>query len=212
MILANVVERLTRTVSGAIATDESRWDWDYVLSLIDSASAWAKSEHFRKNKAIPSQWAYTFEVPYNKDYQNDDCVTKYPISEYIVLPEGFNGILQIKAEKGTPYTIYNSRNIFNNVCNSPQLNPTASKGGACYIDGNVVCIASNDTPDKLLVNGLFVNVLSDQTFNQDFDTYPITDDLMWMMGTYIIKQYMGDAAIRPIDKVDTGNERILMKQ
>jgi hypothetical protein len=197
MLINQLVEILTRTVSSALQTDQSRFDNDYVLALIDVAASWAKGEKFKKEKNLPNQWYYTKYVKYDPSVQDSDDYKRFEIPQTIVLPYGFSSISTITGTEGNTVPIYKTKaEYLSQVCH-PLLG-TRTKTDTAVVNGNFVEMYGTTAFKRIEVTGLFTNILNDPTFNPLHDQYPITEELVWLMNTFIIQQYLNTASIRPI--------------
>lgn len=198
MLVEELSELVIRPVSAAIRTDEDRWDIDYVIDIIDVAAAWAKSEKFKTQRNIPEQWFYTKTITRNPLIQEDNYYTIYEIPEMIVLPFGFSGISYVRGSNGKTLPLYKTMAEYLNAKDNPNLGDKKDKDVAVIV-GNTIRIYGTSVIKNIEVCGLFTNLLADNNFNLRFDDYPVTRDLVWLINTFIINQYMNTGAIRPVN-------------
>ena len=198
MLLKAISERLIKSVS-VLATNQDRWDMDYIYDLVDSAAAWAKQEKFKKEKNVPEQWTYEYTIPYDLNQQDDDCYTTYPLPPHLTLPYGFDGITMVRGKKGTPMQFYASITTYENTRLHPFFNKSVP---AAFVDGDKIKTVNIDL-GEIKVKGLFTRIMDDPNFNPFYDELPVTEDLVYLMGTYIINQYLNPASIRPVPEINT---------
>lgn len=199
MLVPAIIESLIRTVS-VLRTSHDRYEYDHILDLVEDAAAWAKQEKFKKEHDVPEQWKYTYELPYLLTEQNDDCYTSYFLPPYLTLPDGFSGITSVRGSKGgNIIRLCPSRDFYENTQQHPLFN---NGEPVSFIEGKYLK-TKNVALGTVKVTGLFTRILENKLFNPDFDDYPVTNDLLWLMRTYITNQYLNPMAVRPVPEVNT---------
>lgn len=199
MFLKAITERLIRTVS-VLATNQDRYDDSLIADLIEQGGAWAKQEKFKKEKSIPEQWTYEYTLPYVQAEQDpESCYTTYWLPPFLTLPYGANGISSVRGKKGAPIRVYENSTTFENTRLLPLFN---NKRPVAFVEGNTLKTLNIDLGD-VKVRGLFTRLLDDPNFNPNYDEINITEDLMWLISTYIINQYMNTMSIRPTPSINT---------
>jgi hypothetical protein len=206
MLIREIAERIINTVS-VLKTNQDRWDEDFIISLVDSAAAWAKQEKFKKEKSIPEQWTYEYTLPYVQSEQDSEsCYTTYWLPPFLTLPYGANGISSVRGKKGAPIRVYENSTTFENTRLLPLFN---NKKPVAFVEGNTLKTLNIDLGD-VKVRGLFTRLLEDPNFNVDFDEFTITQDLLWLMSSYITAQVTDKMSIRPVP--ETNNQSMQNQQ
>jgi hypothetical protein len=203
MTVEQLAELVIRPVSASIRTDEDRFDIDYVLAIIDVAAAWAKGEKYKKDRQIPNEWLYTKHLTYNKFLQESTDYITFEIPRKINI-DG-TSITLVKGEKGREIPIYKSLAEYLGLTNHPFFKFKGNEQVA-VIDGKKLRIYGYQALKNIEVKGLFTDILNDSEYNLIFDEYPITEDIVWLINTFIINQYTNTGKIRPVDMISDGRD------
>lgn len=204
MLQAQIAERLVRTVSGGITTDEDRWDYDFVMSIMDSMLATAKQKWITQYRRIPSQWFASFTVLFDSEIQDDDGTTdyrKFPVPSAIVFPQGFSAINVGSANKN----FYQKFNSWTDVDSVRSHRLFANSKGVLIADGFAYVWAPTDI-DRIFVSECVANLNDLDTFNPDFDDYRVTDEIVAMAEQEMTKKYLVYIAQKKPDLVSNGKE------
>jgi hypothetical protein len=210
-LLGQIAERLERSVSAAIATDDSRWDYDFVMNVMDSVIASAKIAYVEKYRKIPGEWMYAYQVNYDETIQDtqtaDDgsvipsCYKKFPVPNAIRFKQGFSAI-NIGTRAGEFMRKYNSWTELNAMSKHELFR---NKKGV-LISGNSAFVWSSMDIDAIFVEACVANLTDLETFNPDFDDYRVTEDILVMAEDIMNKKYLIYMAQRRPDLVSDSKD------
>ena len=207
MLQAQVYERLVRTVSAGMATDEDRWDYDFIISIADSMLAWAKQQWQVKFRRLPSQWFYTYEVPFNEDLQDDLCYKRFPVPNAIIFPAGFTA-LNIGTRDGEFFNKYNSRIEMDNK----RKHKLFQKKNGVLVEGNWAYVWTEMEIDAITVSACVANLNELDVFNPDFDDYRVTDEVLVMAEQEMKRKYMDFMAQKMPDLISNSKDTVTPQQ
>ncbi len=183
MILTKLVETIIRTPSGGIMTDENKLDRDFIAANIHQASATAKIKWYETKGSIHDMWFQRYIPPYETPLQTTgDCMAQFRCPQTINLGtcrDGFEYVGTPDGRKAFPWlgpggmeTVYANH-------------PVSNRRGRVtwrweYNEGGygVIKLYGRKNLSSILVKGIFANPLDIPTFRQEFDQYPITEELI----------------------------------
>lgn len=183
LTLRQRVEKLERLPSGGIITDENRYDYQYMVSILNTARAVALSMIWRTTKRI-NPICYQKHYPkYEQQLQLDPaCYVRFSVPQVISLQgssygDNSDGFLYVGDTSGrTGYRKIKDRGELSTINQHRFMKANGRYMGYLY-DGSLslVEIWGNPELETILVNGLFMNPLDCNTYNADFDNYPLDD-------------------------------------
>ena len=222
MLTDDILDRFQRIVGGGITTDESRWDFDYLFTLLNTYSRQFLIEWFNgskiqaANRSIPNQYVQEYFAEYDESFQDkgtDYVKFKVPISISI------NGNTDGIRFSGT-YT-KTDKFDFSNVCAISrvkdahelsmlmQIRFTANriKNGLKTVvlydnaetDGGmgIAKVYGNTMLKNLYIRVVAKNPADIPTWNRDFHDYPMADNHLDQIEQRIMQKLMPQKAQIP---------------
>jgi hypothetical protein len=185
LTLRERVEKLERLPAGGIITDESRYDFEYMVSLLNAARQVALSFQWKLTKRIPYICYQKHYPRYESDMQQDiQCFVRFCVPDAINLwgqgvgenTDGFVYVGDVSGKRG--YAKITDRGQLSTL-NQHRFMKNNGRYMAFMFDAPVGAMEIYGNPDlrKLLINGLFSDPRDCNTYNVDFDPYPIDDQL-----------------------------------
>ncbi len=216
MTIVEIAERVERLMEAGQSTDEGLLDHLYTYSVIHDARSAVLRADFVKTKRWSHQAYQTFYPEFETYYQNSVCYTRFN------LPTGF--IQANASQDGLVYfgsdgvQIYESQN-FDRIKSRAELmdflnNSRTNKFDtpAVLIEGLVATVLSkNNLAENLMVVGVLDNPLALETFNEEKDAYPISDDMLVQLYDVIKRGTMDKVYSRPPDYISSSNPVIPTK-
>lgn len=92
MTLPELYQRIATLPSGGMLSDENRFDYGFVYSLIHTASAQAKRAEFMRTKKPHPAWFFPYYPDFNSLAQIDGCFYRFKIPQIIALDARQTGV------------------------------------------------------------------------------------------------------------------------
>jgi hypothetical protein len=204
MTLPEIYERIAALPTGGYITVDSRLNKGYVYSLIHSARAFIVGERWKQFGKIPPIYYQPFTPEYN-GYSQDSgmCYTKfYNVPDIIALDGRSSGLGFVGGEG----TICQFREISSrSAWASFKAHRTASHTDKAYVlfsQSGECEVWSKQPIENMTFNAIFSDPTQVNTFNVDFDSYPMDVSDIPKMETYLLQGSMGLVYKTPIDRVN----------
>jgi hypothetical protein len=196
--LREIADEIIRAKEGGISVDESKYDLQYIYSLIHQARAQAIFTFWQKTKRVNNSWTQKFIATYAKDLQDNNCCVKFEAPSAISLDNKMDGFLYIgtvdwncayrKVESRSKNASFNKYRYTRNNTNIPRV---------LYSDGFLE-VWGNTFIRELQVDGIFNNPTSVPTFSVDYDEYPCDSALLEQIKVILLNQDL-KPQVGPID-------------
>lgn len=206
-------ERIVRLMSGAIATDESRLDDDYLYSVIHDARAFVLRQDFIKYRRWSPSALQNFYPDYDTYIQDSLCYTRFLLPTPFIQGNAVSdGLVFCGASGEKIFSIRNfwrikSRNELSDFLKNPTMTPATGRYVGVLTEGLTLTMVSKETIKYPLVSAVFDNPTLLPTYNLRKDNYPISADLSQLMENYILATTMNPAYSRPVDKLSNTQEQ-----
>lgn len=197
MTLPEIKDSTERFLGGfGIFTDESRWDGLYMESLIHKYSRMAIVMQFAKNKRVNPIWSQQLILDFSEGLQDDNCLVKFPMPQFIQLDNERGGIIYAGTIEGNcQVRVANTRQdlilaqTHRNAKNTTRI---------LYSDGYLE-VYGNAMLEELRIDAIFLDPTQVTTYNKLKDDYPLNNELVPDMQKLLF-QYEGQFMLQ--GKVD----------
>jgi hypothetical protein len=186
MTLIETIESLAKMPSGAIFTDENRYDQLYLISIANKFRAAVVRKDYQINKRINPITYQRYYPRFVQMEQYEWCFYRFKCPAPINLDDmsnGFRFVGTINSSKN--FDIIKNRGELSTFLNHPILSPTSGRNICALYDGTTgyweIYAKDNKLPKRFVVEMLQQNPLDNPEFNLDFDQYPISQDLYMEM-------------------------------
>jgi len=186
MTLIETIESLAKMPSGAIFTDENRYDQLYLISIANKFRAAAIRKDNQINKRINTISYQRFYPRYVEQEQYEWCFYRFKCPAPINLDDisnGFRFIGTINSSK--TFSVIKTRGELSTFFNHPVMSPSNSSNICALYDGTTgyweIYAKDNKLPKRFVVEMIMYNPLDCPEYNMDFDDYPISEDLRMEM-------------------------------
>lgn len=205
MTLPEIYERLASLPSGGYITVDTRFNKQYMYSMIHSARAFIIGERWKQFGKIPPVYYQSYKPTYEVLSQDaDSCYAKfYNVPDIIALDGRATG-LGFVGGNGTlcQFREVSSRSAFASM----QSHTTMKKGrGKIYVlvlGGGEIEVYSDLGVEDIMLNAIFADPTKVDTYNVDYDDYPMDVSDIPKMETYLMQGSMGLVYKTPIDRVN----------
>ena len=213
LTLRERVEKIQREVAAGIITDESRYDYPYMVSLYNTGRAIALSMQWKATKRI-NPICYQKHYPkFELDLQLDNCIVRFRVPQVISLQgssygETTDGDMYVGDVSGrTSYRKIRDRVELSTI-NGHRFMKANGRYMGYMFDGamGVVEVFGNPDLEKLFVNGIFMNPEDCNTYNVDVDNYPIDDFTADLVEKAIFQSTTSIIASGKPDYIDNGTD------
>lgn len=198
MTLNQFYEKIIRRLSLGIATDENRWDRDYIISKANDARAVVARADFIQTRRWHPQLIQRVRPKYEQLYQTNVCVTRFklptPLIQADQLGDGFISCgSDILDEDSNPYAFKQLRRMKTRMeLHDLMMHPVSSKVmfPAILIENTNVEIYSKNVIYKPVLYGVFYEPQNVRGFRPDVDEYLITGEMTQAAEDFIYKQFI----------------------
>lgn len=180
------VEEIQRRPSGGLITDENRFDYGYVVSIINDMRADVIVNKFKDRGSINDAWLQTYILEYDANIQEDPncyidfkCYSPINVSserdgfEYVGTPDGaFNFP---RYGRGGGNTNYSKHRLLS------KLDEVTWRYMVDEYGQNTIRVFNNPDIETIMVKELLNNPMDAPNFREDFDDYPVTNDIWQIM-------------------------------
>jgi len=209
MILPEIRESVIRTVSSALATDEDRYEPDYIDAIIHQYRAEAIAIIWQRDKRVDSNWTQQFIAVHNKDLQDDPVFVKFACPPVISLDKKTDGALFVGSIDGhISYRKVTSRAELANNDLHRFIKSGSRTLKALYSDGFWE-IHGDPLIKDLRIDGVFADPTDIPTFNTEVDEYPLDDKTLVLMKKLILLSETAPMASSEPDRVSDSTDKIL---
>ena len=207
------VEKVQRLVGAAIITDESRYDYPYMVSLYNTGRAIALAMIWKASKRL-NPICYQKHYPrFEQDLQTDDCIVRFRVPQIISLQgasygDSTDGDMYVGDVSGrTSYRKIRDRGELSTINGHRFMKANGRYMGYMH-DGamGLVEIFGNPDLEQLFVNGIFMNPEECNTYNVDKDNYPIDDFAADLVEKAIFQSVTSIVASGKPDYIDNGTD------
>ncbi len=211
MTLVELVDVTERFLSNTgVATDESKWDALYLENLIHRYSRMAITQYYAQAKNINPIWAQRFDLVYDKDFQEGDCLVKFKVPSILILGNTQTGLIYFGNRTGICTFRFVKTRAELAMYGGHRFTNRSKIIRALYTEG--VLEERNDTMlQNAFVDMVGLNPTDFPTFNRKSSQYPISEDLIPLMHQLMWKNEGQLLSLRPVDgnpnKVDDNNTR-----
>lgn len=206
MTLAEFRSQVIRLPSGGILTDESRFDFLDIDAEIHFARAVVIPAFYSKTKRISGEWLQTFVATYDQNIQESNDYVIFDVPRGIPLDVMRDGYLYIGDTAGD--TAYRRVNNLAELVNYNQHRITKinnNRPKVLYSEGRMK-VYGNTMIKELRIDGIIADPTEILTYNQDFDNYPISEDLIQPVRDYLLQKSLGIEIQRKNDTVSDSQE------
>lgn len=182
MKLTDLIEIVIRTPSGGIMTDENKLDRDFTALNIHQASATSKIKWYEQKGSVHDLWYQTFVPHYEPLLQTtDDCLAIFQCPPVINLSSCQDGFGYVGTQDGL--------HAYRRWGQGPMQamyagHPVTNRMGVIYYwweyENGMPLLKTKGRKNLQppLVRGIFANPLDVPTFREEYDQYPITEELI----------------------------------
>lgn len=207
MTLDQIVQRVISLPQGAVLTDETRFGFPYVITLINTARAQVIQGIYFKNKRIHPACYQTYYADYDADLQEDDpCVVKFKCPASINLDsnsDGFRYVGQVDGKKG--FRRVTTRAFLSTYNQHPLMQVQGGNfTAAMWSAPDSIWEVYNSDLKYLRIEGIFANPLDIPTYNKDVDDYPVSVEMLPQIEDFIFKTVTAIEAGTQPDYVSNG--------
>lgn len=214
MTLPEIYERVASLPSGGYITVDTRFNKQYMYSMIHSARAFIIGERWKQFGKIPPIYYQPFTPQFEVLSQDaDSCYTKfYNVPDIIALDGRATGLGFVGGD-GTlcQFREVSSRSAFASM----QNHRTMKKGRKAYVlmlGGGEMEVYFRDSIENITLNAIFSDPTQVDTYNVDFDAYPMDISDIPKMETYLMQGSMGLVYKTPIDRVNDQRDTTIAPQ
>ena len=204
-----IIESLAKMPSGAIFTDESRYNELYLISIANKFRAEAIREYYRINKRINPVCYQRFYPEYVQEEQYEWCFYRFKCPQVINMDDisnGFRFVGTLNSSKS--FDIIKTRGELSTFLNHPVLTPAAGRNVCALHDGTTgyweIYAKGNKLPKFFVVEMIQQNPLDNPEFNVDFSEYPVSNDLLPMMESLVYQANTSISSATQPDYLDDG--------
>lgn len=204
MTLPQLYERIASLPSGGYLTVDTRLDKGFMYSLIHSARAFIVAERWKQYGKIPPVYYQPFTPQYNELSQDGTmCYTTfYNIPDIIALDGRATGLGYVGSD--------GCQCLFREVSSraawaSMKEHRSFKRNTKPYVlfAGSGMCeVWFKDSIENITFNAIFSDPTQVDTYNVDFDPYPMDVSDIPKMETYLLQGSMGLVYKTPIDRVN----------
>lgn len=176
MTLPDLANRIASLPSGGFITDESKFDYGFIYSLIHTAAATAKSNRYTLEKKIHPSWWFPYYPEFDKLQQIDGCYYRFKLPQLIHLDPRNIGMEYIGSlQKNNQFRITVGRAKFAAMQKDRVMKMREGityvliDNGFCEVYGSV---------RNFFMNGLWFDVTQLPNYNTDSDNYPVDAKLI----------------------------------
>ncbi len=206
------IERVVKTVNGAVKGSEDKFDEDYCLSILDSLRGGAIKEMMKVAKNIPYQWYQPFELFTDDAIQISTEYVSYYVNRILPLGNFVTSPLTLTGSNGEPIKIRTS--IAKNKLFSRNLYLKNKKEDYALIvtgfGGKDEIRLYGKPKSKLVGQAVFAEPMKMDNFNLITDDYPITEDLIPMIDQQAISLHLRMAKAVASDYIANLREEVRM--
>lgn len=199
MRLRQIADRIISKVEGGIVTDDSKYNYEFIYSLIHKSRAKGISMLWAKNNRINNTWTQKFVATYNKYQQDNDCMVNFDCPSPITLDDKKDGLLYVGSKDfNCNYTRIKDRGTLSSFSKYRYTKPSTNKPRVIYSDGRIE-VWGDTFIEELMVDGIFNDPTKVPTFNREFDEYPADELLLSLIEEIIFKDDLRITQSTPID-------------
>jgi len=215
--IQELAERIDRLVSGSISTDEGVFDNDYLYSLVNTGRAFVLRQDFLKFRRWSPQAIQTLYPEFDINFQDSVCYSRFQLpSAFIQANAVQDGLVYCGSSSSKIMTTRNFRRIKSRTeladfLKNPKTTPASGKYVAVLIEGLLMTLISKDIIKEPMITGVFDTPNALETFNLQRDFYPISEDMIPDMETFILKSTMGMEAAKDADVVSDSADTKMRK-
>lgn len=206
MTLAEFRAQVIRLPGGGVLTDDTRFDFPDIDAAIHFARAAVIPMFYAKTQRISSEWIQTFTATYDANIQDSNEFVRFAVPRSIPLDVMRDGYLFIGDSAGTTaYRRVNNRaELANyNLHRITKINNNTPK--VLYEEGYFEVYGLSMTK-QLRIDGLIAVPTEIVTYNEDFDNYPISEDLIQPVRDYLWQKSLGIEIQKSPDTISDSQE------
>lgn len=209
MLLKEITSQIIKLASGGVLTDESRYDFSDIDSRIHLARASVIQSYYNKIKRIGSDWIQTYIADFDRNLQDSTSYVRFSSPRGIPLDTYMDGYLFVGDKDGlSSYRRANNRAVLVNYYSHRNSRPKETKPTFIYSEGYIE-VYGNPLIKELRIDGIFANPLEIKTFNEDIDSYPISNDLIDLVKDFVLKTSLSVESSKPADFVSNSKDSIV---
>jgi hypothetical protein len=183
MRLEQIIERLERVPEGAIITNQNRYDFWFLVSVLDEYRAAYLKDNYQKNKRL-NPASYQKHYPRFKKELRTDCYTAFESPSVISLDKVSDGLRYFgtNTQSGVEtdgFIRIHSRAELSNMNNHKVMNVRNNRNTYFMLDssaGLIEVYGKNWDIEEVLEEAIFASPVDVPTFNWKLDQYPIEED------------------------------------
>lgn len=175
MTLPDIANRIASLPSSGFLTDENKFDYGYLYSLIHTASAQAKRAEFMRTKRSHPAWFYPYYLEFDQLQQIDNCFYRFKLPQLIALDARQTGLEYIGSITGSSgFNVVIGRAKFSamqadRVMKVGNGNTILIDNGYCEVYGGA---------KNFFINAAWFDVTQLSNYNLDRDDYNIEASLI----------------------------------
>jgi len=181
MKLKEITEMCSRLPDGGIVNDRTRYDQGYLEMTVNVFSRRLLKMLYLKNRRI-NPVCYQKHWPiYEKDLQDDRCVTKFRHPEVVSLDDQSDGLRYAgTVDFANNYARIKSRGALSTMNKNRIMAADNSRRPTVLYDGNMQIIEVRGTEmlREIMTESILADPMSIPTFNKELDEYPFPNDLV----------------------------------
>jgi len=209
--LKQYTEALERAVTGGVKSDESKFDFGYLSDLAHKGRAVvARNDFTQYRRWNPSLIQYYYPV-YSTYFQSGTCMSRFKIPTGFISADGMrtgctyvgssNDMEGANPLKAQNFRIIKYRAELNDFLNHPLMTPASGNYIGVLIEGLVVEVYGSSVIKNLAIGGVWDDPTKMPDYNIDKDQYPISEDLLELVTTYIKDAVLNQAAATQSDTI-----------
>lgn len=181
-----ILDLISGMPEGAITTNENRFDFKYLLSLLDEArAAWIQQVYMQDKRLAPILYQ-KYYPDYSQPLQpGEKCYAKFLMPDIVRLDEHSDGLRYVGYDDGEGGVANNfqrivSRATLASYANHPVMNPYNERTYSFLYDGASGILELYGKGRFIrkppLIEAVFKHPTEVPSFNLDHDDYPLTMD------------------------------------
>lgn len=210
MTLPEIVDSIKRHPSGGIVTDETRFDDNYLVSIVNAYRAKILREIYQKDNRIATISYQRHYPEYEIKLQDKSmCRVFFRCPQIISFDSHSDGLRYVGSlDCNNNFRRHQSRATLSNVIKNKFLNVNTGRFQSFLYNGSDMLLEIYGIPlvKEVLVEGVFLNPLDIPTYNKDKDHYPFNEDLLPILYEQIFKAVTSPEANTPTDLISDGDD------
>lgn len=206
-------------LTAGVGNSQARWDTDFLYSEIHNGRAVILRNDYIKNKRWSPTAIQPFYPEYDVDFQDSVCYTRFELpTGFIQADTRHDGLVYFGSSSNKIMTTrafrrIKSRTELSDFLKNAVTSPANGRYVGVLIEGDLATIVSKETIKYPFISGVWDNPTLLPDYSVAHDSYPLPEDLISLVATYIYQSSLGIMAERNADVIaDTQENAVQMMQ